>query len=155
MTSKSPLCTCVPHPYGGVEVDCPVHGMPEVVEELRSLARRRLRAAVIEAQRAGISQADIEYAVRPITPGTVATPPAPCGDGEAACPCDSTTVPGRVGHDVPTVQRWMTLDLYNAVTGDLGPRYDFDEWYDRKGFGDAWSALCVKVQEVFRACPGH
>jgi len=46
----------------------------------------------------------------------------------------------------------MTLDLYVAVVGTSD---GFDEWYDRKGFADAWSALCVKVQGVFRDCPGH
>ena len=56
---------------------------------------------------------------------------------------------GHLAPDVQSVQRWMTLDLFLAVVGT--PDYDFDEWFDRKGFADAWAALCAKVKETFDA----
>lgn len=54
---------------------------------------------------------------------------------------------------VQSVQWWMTHDLFRAVVGS--DAYDFDEWYGRLGFGDAWADLCQKVRETFANCTGE
>lgn len=56
---------------------------------------------------------------------------------------DRTTPPRR--DEIAAVQRWMTLDLFNASGfGD----YDFNEWFDRLGFAIAWAELNAHVRRV-------